>query len=990
MGIQGLLPLLKDIQVKTHMSNFKGQTVGIDVYCWLHKGAYSCAMDIALGKSTKAYVYYCMRRVEMLIANDVTPIMVFDGGHLPAKADTEKKRREEKKKYKAVAFAAMNEGNEKSAFEMFQRCVDICPEMASEVIQACYRLNVQCIVAPYEADAQLAYLMKEGITQLTISEDSDLLLYGCNKVMYKMSAEGEGYVVDLEHLANVKTVQLASFTLEKFRHMCMLSGCDYLPSMKGMGLMTAYKAIRRFPNAKQCIKSLKCNPKFSVPKDYEEKFRKADIVFKYQLVFDIRSQTLVRLHDVSELDTFEKAEKDYAGPMLDPERGIQIALGNIDPISGKTLASLTNFASGVISRKSSGWDSPPPPDTSTSFKFRGDRGDSSQKQTKSNTKQTNKTRKSTGDSPTHDPWECDADPFVDIPKPVTTSPAVQASKSLKRLLEEDEPGPTREEKIRKLYGEDPTEHEDDGCEGDEGEGEDKRVDVDENEDDDLLFTASAPLPRKQYNLFSKKSLPAPTFKSSSFKLRRSSDGGGAEKIVTSKFFSSNSSSKVGNEKSPNVCDLDTPSPRRVVVSDDEKRESPSTQKKGSFIDYLDHTNVRGYEVPPPLTLSETRKSLPKQTKIASPKKMKRKNIFAVKKGGAEVQSSTAGGSCEASSCSPDTNSKGDNKTNNINNKQNNINSSSNNNEDDISSSSKENDGGCVGNIDFNITNPLNEQNQNDHQEDKSKEEKSSQRSGEKSISQLFSSQSSSDVKKTVRTAQEELDDFIKKNPKPKKKSLLSHFQYKAKSKPKHSAGDKELYSTVTERKKSADVQKVNLVEDSDDEGASDVHEVRCGDVIEQSSKNKHIDLDNTSDAQSSTVDLVEENVGETEQSNKSDIVELAETPVTICEVGDRKETMQSKELDEEPLPSHLSVKVPIPNNNVVGERDNDEDDEVAIVKSLSFPITAKTKSKLQGGGLGKCRTMGLSKKRKQSKPISEGGSKQMTFEKFAFKKKSVS
>ena len=49
-------------------------------------------------------------------------------------------------------------------------------------LQACRAKGVDCIVAPYEADAQLAYLMKTGITQCTISEDSDLLVYGCEKV----------------------------------------------------------------------------------------------------------------------------------------------------------------------------------------------------------------------------------------------------------------------------------------------------------------------------------------------------------------------------------------------------------------------------------------------------------------------------------------------------------------------------------------------------------------------------------------------------------------------------------------------------------------------------------------------------------------------------------------------------------------------------------------------------------------------------------------
>ena len=51
-------------------------------------------------------------------------------------------------------------------------------------LQACRAKNVLCIVAPYEADAQLAYLEMQGITDFTITEDSDLLIYGCKKVSY--------------------------------------------------------------------------------------------------------------------------------------------------------------------------------------------------------------------------------------------------------------------------------------------------------------------------------------------------------------------------------------------------------------------------------------------------------------------------------------------------------------------------------------------------------------------------------------------------------------------------------------------------------------------------------------------------------------------------------------------------------------------------------------------------------------------------------------
>lgn len=39
-------------------------------------------------------------------------------------------------------------------------------------------------MAPYEADAQLAYLTKSGLAQAVITEDSDLLAFGCKKVLY--------------------------------------------------------------------------------------------------------------------------------------------------------------------------------------------------------------------------------------------------------------------------------------------------------------------------------------------------------------------------------------------------------------------------------------------------------------------------------------------------------------------------------------------------------------------------------------------------------------------------------------------------------------------------------------------------------------------------------------------------------------------------------------------------------------------------------------
>ena len=52
MGISGLLPALKPIHKTKRLDEFQGKRIAVDGYVWLHKGVYSCATDLALGKQT--------------------------------------------------------------------------------------------------------------------------------------------------------------------------------------------------------------------------------------------------------------------------------------------------------------------------------------------------------------------------------------------------------------------------------------------------------------------------------------------------------------------------------------------------------------------------------------------------------------------------------------------------------------------------------------------------------------------------------------------------------------------------------------------------------------------------------------------------------------------------------------------------------------------------------------------------------------------------
>ncbi|XP_045672350.1 exonuclease 1 [Phyllostomus hastatus] len=331
MGIHGLLQFIKEASEPIHVRKYKGQAVAVDTYCWLHKGAIPCAEKLAKGEPTDKYVGFCMKFVNMLLCHGIKPILVFDGCTLPSKKEVEVSRRERRQANLLKGKQLLREGKVSEARECFTRCVNITHAMAHKVIKAARAQGVDCLVAPYEADAQLAYLNKAGIVQAIITEDSDLLAFGCKKVILKMDQVGNGLEIDQARLGMCR--QLGGvFTEEKFRYMCILSGCDYLSSLRGIGLAKACRVLRlaNNPDIVKVIKKigyyLKMN--ITVPEDYIKGFIRANNTFLYQLVFDPIRRKLIPLNDYG--DDIDPGTLSYAGRYIDDSIALQIALGNKD------------------------------------------------------------------------------------------------------------------------------------------------------------------------------------------------------------------------------------------------------------------------------------------------------------------------------------------------------------------------------------------------------------------------------------------------------------------------------------------------------------------------------------------------------------------------------------------------------------------------------------------------------------------------------------
>ncbi|KAJ2725438.1 Rad2 nuclease [Coemansia sp. Benny D115] len=206
--------------------------------------------------------------------------------------------------------------------------------MALQVIKELRKEGFQYVVAPFEADAQLAYLEKRGIISGAISEDSDLVVFGCRNIVFKLDQYGEAAIFDRSLMDNVKAVDIKGWSKESIRYMCILSGCDYHPSIPGVGLKKAYRYVSRSKNGLKGAVALMRADGLSIPEGYEEDVERANLTFQYQRVYDPVAKCLAHVSEPK--DDVEQRRIDamvFIGENMEPSVAESIATGAFDPIT---------------------------------------------------------------------------------------------------------------------------------------------------------------------------------------------------------------------------------------------------------------------------------------------------------------------------------------------------------------------------------------------------------------------------------------------------------------------------------------------------------------------------------------------------------------------------------------------------------------------------------------------------------------------------------
>lgn len=341
MGVDNLLAFVKPATTQTHVQDidFRNSRAAVDISHWIYKASYACPEALYhrtnVNTAYNTITNYIDNYIQLMKFYNVKLTFVFDGMKLPAKKVTHLERSQRKMEAKRMVERFLKSDNKQEARKFMLRCLDVKFDVVQQVIKYCKDKKISYIIAPYEADAQIAYFNNEKLIDFVITEDTDLILYGCEKIIYKLDATGSCLLYERSKLFKCLGAHSDKVDFEKFRRICILSGCDYLKNIPSVGLQSAKKFFLLtqqdnlrilLPKLGSYLKSPRLIGK--VTEEYVNAFIEAESTFRHHIVYDVEAKRL------RPLEPYEKGKssRDFpaAGKMFCPTQAQDFVSGKID------------------------------------------------------------------------------------------------------------------------------------------------------------------------------------------------------------------------------------------------------------------------------------------------------------------------------------------------------------------------------------------------------------------------------------------------------------------------------------------------------------------------------------------------------------------------------------------------------------------------------------------------------------------------------------
>jgi len=248
MGIKNLKKFLDKYAPKSCTNkkfvDYKNQAIAIDtslvIYKYMSAVRKSGSDLLSTDGHVTSHLHGILYLINRLLSNKITPIFVFDGKPPQFKKDTLQKRKELKKF--AEDQLKLDTLTVEERITYFMQSTRISPEILKDTKEMLDILGIPYVNAPEEADAQCVSLIQNNLAYAVATEDMDLLTFGAKRLLRNFfSKEDETIEINLDDM--LKELKIDQ---KKFIDLSILLGCDYLPTLEGIGYVRSYNYITKY------------------------------------------------------------------------------------------------------------------------------------------------------------------------------------------------------------------------------------------------------------------------------------------------------------------------------------------------------------------------------------------------------------------------------------------------------------------------------------------------------------------------------------------------------------------------------------------------------------------------------------------------------------------------------------------------------------------------------------------------------------------------
>lgn len=251
-------------------------------------------------------------RTLKIVESGMKPVYVFDGAPPEMKGGELAKRLEQRNKALESAEQLKETGTAEEVSKFERRTVRVTKEHNTEAKRLLKLMGIPYVEAPGEAEAQCAALAKAKKVFAAASEDMDTLTFGSTTLLRHLTAsESKGLpITEIDLPTVLKSLELSQ---DEFIDLCILLGCDYCDSIRGVGPATALKLIKEHRTLEKVVESIVAGKltKYRIPEHWP--YAEARKLFQTPDVLDSATVDLKWENpDVDGLIQFLVTEKGFA------------------------------------------------------------------------------------------------------------------------------------------------------------------------------------------------------------------------------------------------------------------------------------------------------------------------------------------------------------------------------------------------------------------------------------------------------------------------------------------------------------------------------------------------------------------------------------------------------------------------------------------------------------------------------------------------------